>query len=85
MRHTDSRPRLVFGRALVLLSLASVVLVQLSCSSLFHSARLPEAERAPVVGATAPDFTLVDERGNAVSSSSLRGQQTVLVFYRGFW
>jgi len=66
------------------LGVATLALVGASCSLLFSS-RLPAAERAPAVGETAPDFTLVDQRGETVSLSSLRGQQTVLVFYRGFW
>jgi peroxiredoxin len=33
------------------------------------------------VGDIAPDFTLVDEKGEKVSLSSLRGQNVVVVFY----
>lgn len=33
------------------------------------------------VGAIAPDFTLRDQDGNAVTLSSLRGRNVVLVFY----
>ncbi len=83
-----AHPRLLLltGRVLALvLGSASLAVVGLSCSSLFHSSRLPDAELAPAVGAAAPDFALVDQRGEAVTSSSMRGQQTVLVFYRGFW
>jgi len=36
------------------------------------------------VGATAPDFTLNDQSGKAVTLSKV-GKTTVLVFYRGFW
>jgi hypothetical protein len=43
----------------------------------------PPAELS--LGTTAPDFTLPDEAGNPVTLSSLRGQPTLLVFYRGFW
>jgi len=32
-----------------------------------------------------PDFTAVDEEGNAVESSSLRGSAAVLLFVRGTW
>jgi thioredoxin-dependent peroxiredoxin len=35
------------------------------------------------VGAVAPDFTLADEAGQAVSLSALRGKNVVLVFYPG--
>jgi len=33
------------------------------------------------VGAPAPDFTAVDDAGNHVSLSALRGKSVVLVFY----
>jgi peroxiredoxin Q/BCP len=33
------------------------------------------------VGASAPDFTLPDDRGNSVSLKELRGKNVVLVFY----
>lgn len=59
-------------------------LVLFSCSLLFDS-KLPDAPRAPAIGAAAPDFALPDQSGEIVSSSSLRGRQIVLVFYRGFW
>ncbi|MEP6904074.1 MAG: peroxiredoxin family protein [Actinomycetota bacterium] len=35
-------------------------------------------------GATAPDFTLNDQNGKAVTLSKV-GKNTILVFYRGFW
>lgn len=35
-------------------------------------------------GSTAPDFTLTDTSGKAVTLSSIK-QPTVLVFYRGYW
>ena len=38
------------------------------------------------VGVQAPDFTLEDEHGTAVSLSQYRGKKdVVLVFYRGHW
>ena len=38
------------------------------------------------VGSSAPDFTLEDEKGNAITLSQFRGQKNVvLVFYRGHW
>lgn len=38
------------------------------------------------VGSPAPDFTLEDEKGNAITLSQFRGQKNVvLVFYRGHW
>lgn len=38
------------------------------------------------VGSLAPDFTLEDEKGTAISLSQFRGKKNgVLVFYRGHW
>ena len=38
------------------------------------------------VGASAPDFTLEDVEGRAVTLSTFRGKKSViLVFYRGHW
>jgi hypothetical protein len=49
------------------------------------SYQMPAAARAPALGAVAPDFALLDQRGNEVRLSALRGQPVVLLFYRGFW
>jgi hypothetical protein len=49
------------------------------------SYRLPAAANAPAVGMAAPDFELVDDRGDLFRLSSLRGRNVVLLFYRGFW
>lgn len=35
-------------------------------------------------GETAPDFSLMDENGKAVSLSKIK-RPVVLVFYRGYW
>ncbi len=45
------------------------------------------ARTAPVAnGEAAPDFTLKDEEGRAVTLSTARGKMpVVLVFYRGYW
>jgi cytochrome oxidase Cu insertion factor (SCO1/SenC/PrrC family) len=44
-----------------------------------------EIERVKV-GQAAPDFTLEDSGGKAMSLSELRGKKSVvLVFYRGYW
>lgn len=38
------------------------------------------------VGVSAPDFSLEDETGKAISLSQFRGKKNVvLVFYRGHW
>jgi len=51
----------------------------------FWYSRLPTGVKV-AVGQPAPDFTLPDARGQAVTLSSFRGQKTVvLVFYRGYW
>ncbi len=36
------------------------------------------------VGAVAPDFTLTDENGKAITLSAVK-RPVVLVFYRGYW
>ena len=44
-----------------------------------------EIERVKV-GQAAPDFTLEDVDGKAISLSEFRGKKSlVLVFYRGYW
>lgn len=50
-------------------------------------AGLPPTDRDRVrVGTLAPDFTLEDEKGAAVTLSDFRGKKNVvLVFYRGHW
>ena len=40
--------------------------------------------KAPQIGEVAPDFTLDDTDGNAVSLSDYRGKTVFLVFNRGF-
>lgn len=43
------------------------------------------APEPPRVGDLAPDFTLTDQSGKVVPLSASRGQNVVLVFYRGHW
>ncbi|MBI3949317.1 MAG: redoxin domain-containing protein [Acidobacteria bacterium] len=33
----------------------------------------------------APDFTLMDQRGQPVRLSDYRGKKVVIAFYRGYW
>jgi peroxiredoxin Q/BCP len=40
---------------------------------------------ALAVGQSAPDFTLPDQNGKAVSLAAAQGHKAVLVFYRGYW
>jgi hypothetical protein len=51
----------------------------------FGTKGLPPPPKELAVGTVAPDFTLPDENGHAVTLASLRGHPTLLVFYRGFW
>jgi peroxiredoxin len=39
----------------------------------------------PPVGAPAPAFALVDQRGKIVRLEDFRGAPLLLVFYRGHW
>ena len=56
------------------------------------STPLPTSAGAPAVGVKAPDFTLPDANGTAVTLSRLdggggsaKGSWVLLVFYRGYW
>jgi cytochrome oxidase Cu insertion factor (SCO1/SenC/PrrC family) len=64
----------------------SVVLLILGAYFNFVLARVPSSPVALRVGEPAPDFTLPDSAGAAVSLASFRGRTpVVLVFYRGYW
>ncbi|TMA62512.1 MAG: redoxin domain-containing protein [Deltaproteobacteria bacterium] len=39
----------------------------------------------PPIGAPAPAFALVDQRGGTVRLEDFRGAPLLLVFYRGHW
>ena len=74
------------GGLLPIVALAIAVLL-FGGGAFFHFwySRLPTGVKV-VVGQPAPDFTLPDARGQAVTLSSFKGQKTVvLVFYRGYW
>ncbi len=44
------------------------------------------SSNTPIVGATAPDFSLPDTEGNTVTLSELVAEgRCVVVFYRGHW
>jgi len=71
------RTRVLFG--------VDAAVVALFTFAFFGLARLPRSERAPTL-ARAPDFTLADERGNAITlSAELARGPVLLVFYRGHW
>lgn len=70
--------RLVFMRWTVLLAL--VLLVFSGCE---NSSSEPDTQAAPagLIGAAAPDFTLVNMQGEEVSLSQLKGKVVVLNFW----
>lgn len=76
----------IFGPILATLGLATFGLFAFG---VFYMVRqIPVAAGTPRVGGKAPDFTLPDQSGKAVSLSELRASganATVLIFYRGHW
>jgi hypothetical protein len=85
----------VSGPILATLSLAMVALF--AWGVIWESKKIPAAKGAPQVGQKAPDFTLQDTEGKAVTLSSLSSAATaataigradqwvLLIFYRGYW
>ncbi|HEX6278895.1 MAG TPA: redoxin domain-containing protein [Pyrinomonadaceae bacterium] len=73
------RKNLIFGAILVCL---------LSVAAFAQGNNMMTAERskthALTVGETAPDFSLIDDKGKTVALSSIKGT-TVIVFYRAYW
>ena len=84
----------IFGSILAALSIAGI---SLFAYGLFYVVRqLPSATAAPRVGQKAPDFTLPDQTGKAVTLANLlssgpdgtantRANGVLLIFYRGYW
>jgi len=84
----------VFGPILTALSLAGIGFF---CYGLLYVARqLPAAAAAPRVGQKAPDFSLPDQNGKAVTLAELltsapvggaggKANGALLIFYRGYW
>jgi cytochrome oxidase Cu insertion factor (SCO1/SenC/PrrC family) len=57
----------------------------LAISTFDIPAQNAKSKTVPIaVGTTAPDFTLNDQNGKAVTLSKLK-KPVVLVFYRGYW
>lgn len=85
-RHPDTNRGRIFGPILAALSLAGVGLF---CYGFFIAARqLPATAGAPQVGQHAPEFTLPDQNGKAVSLVDLSSHgngSVLLIFYRGHW
>ena len=84
------RPKIVAG----IVTTLGVVVMALFLVGFFVGGRLlPESKGAPQVGQKAPDFTLTDTSGKAVSlnellSTPINGSApkgVLLVFYRGYW
>ena len=76
------RDRRIWVRSVAGLTLGVIVF---GVVAFFFLARLPQA-RAPDVGATVPEVSLVDHRGQPVAlRESARTGPILLVFYRGFW
>jgi hypothetical protein len=83
----------------IILETLSVLALGFFLFSVFHLVRqLPSSSAAPRVGEKAPDFTLPDKDGNAVTLSKLLAPPpgpgssaqkklngAVLIFYRGYW
>jgi cytochrome oxidase Cu insertion factor (SCO1/SenC/PrrC family) len=75
------------------LSIAALVLAGLVSTAAFAQLGPKEPTTQPAtdlnrvkVGQAAPDFTLEDSDGRAMSLSDFRGKKSgVLVFYRGYW
>jgi hypothetical protein len=72
----------------VILGTLSGAIIALFCYGSFVLAReLPSAKSALHAGAQAPDFTLSDTAGKAVTLSELlkKNRAVLLIFYRGYW
>ena len=83
------RPQVFRGKILAsIFTIFSALMVGFFCYVFFYVLRqVPPSVGAPRVGQKAPEFTLPDQNGNAISLSDLRsGSRAVaLIFYRGFW
>jgi AhpC/TSA family len=93
LKRAFGRPQIYRGKVLSSV-LAGISVLLLGLVGLFsYGARaLPASASAPKVGEHAPDFTLTDTTGKAVSLGDLfapaEGSQpkaVLLVFYRGYW
>lgn len=61
-------------------------LAGLFCVYVFSfSATMPDGATSPRPGEPAPPLSGVDQRGEQVRLSELKGQRVLLVFYRGHW
>ena len=74
------------------MAIFALIFATLSVSAFAQLGPKDGADLAPTdlnrikVGQSAPDFTLEDVEGKAVTLSSFQGKKSVvLVFYRGYW
>jgi len=93
-RQSDLYRGKIFGPILAALSLVGVAFF---CFGLLYIARqLPPSATAPRIGQKAPEFTLPDQNGKAVTLAELlssppagganaKANGVLLIFYRGFW
>lgn len=87
------RPTLSKIAAVIVTSLSALVMAFFVFAVFIGARWLPESKGAPQVGQKAPDFTLSDTNGKAVSltellSTPINGNPpkgVLLIFYRGYW
>lgn len=96
LRRLRREPLVYRGRiaAPALMILGAAVVALFSWQMFYGVRRLPVSAHAPRVGQKAPEFTLTDQEGRAVTLAHLldgnagadRGAGGVLlIFYRGYW
>jgi len=97
LRRAFGQPEVYRGKVWgSILGVLSVLIFALAIVGYRHAKDLPASAGAPRVGQKAPDFTLTDTSGNAVSlsqmiaapidaSSGKAPKAVLLVFYRGYW
>lgn len=79
--------------ASVVATLSIVIVLLFVFSTLIMARWLPASHGAPQIGQKAPDFSLTDTAGKAVSLAELLSQPingrapkgVLLIFYRGYW
>jgi membrane protease YdiL (CAAX protease family) len=90
---SSDRPRRSKIAGVIVTGLSVLIIAGFVFTSFVMSRWLPPSSGAPQVGQKAPDFTLTDTDGKAVSLSSLVSaplngkapKGVLLVFYRGYW
>ena len=89
------RPQIYRGKISgAILGVVSLVAFGLGVATFHHARDLPISSKAPRVGDSAPEFSLVDSSGASVQLSQLlseplqglsRPKAVLLIFYRGYW